>query len=384
MICGPRQCGKTTLARMLLRERGGAYWNWDDSDFRRLWPAGPKAILPPPQKDRVPLLVLDEIHKDRRWKGRLKGIYDTLEKPCDILVTGSARLDVYAKGSDSMFGRYFRFRLHPFSLREIHSAKSLAPDKIIPSIFSRSIRPSKLRQDDLQALMRFGPFPEPLFAQDDRFVRAWRETRSQTVVRSDLRDLSHIPELARVEMMIALLPERIGGLFSLTSLREDLEASHDAVKRWLTYLKMLYYLYEVKPFSKRINRSLRKEGKLYFWDWSEVPNPGARFENLVAGHLLKACHFWTDTGEGTFELFLLRTKDGHEIDFLITRDGLPWLPVEAKYTDTALSPNWAKFLPMLPCKQGIQIVAQPTWKRFQVGDAEVLVAGADEVLNYLV
>ena len=118
-VSGPRQCGKTTFAKMLLDSRKSeAYFNWDNINFRRTWVKNPSEIIPE-KKGKTPLVVLDEIHKDRRWKRNLKGVYDTLAEPCDILVTGSARLNVYKKGSDSLLGRYFHFRLHPFSLREL-------------------------------------------------------------------------------------------------------------------------------------------------------------------------------------------------------------------------------------------------------------------------
>lgn len=383
LISGPRQCGKTTMAKMLLQERTvRRYWNWDDVEFRRTWVKQPRTIIPPTTGKSIPLVALDEIHKDRRWKRNLKGIYDTLKTPCDILVTGSARLNVYKKGSDSLLGRYFHFRLHPFSLREMHSVSPVSPADIINSIFSRSLSSRKQYQINFELLMKFGPFPEPLFAGNIRKARLWRRTRSEIIIREDLRDISRIPELSRIEMMVALLPERVGSLFSVASLREDLEVSFDTVKRWLTYLKELYYLYEVKPYHKSIPRALKKEGKIYLWDFSEVEDEAARFENLVANHLLKVCHYWTDTGEGSFELFYIRNKEKQEIDFLIVKDKRPWLPVEAKLRDTKPSPHWKKFLNVLPCKRGIQIVSSPFWKLHTRDDSQVLVAGASEVLNY--
>jgi predicted AAA+ superfamily ATPase len=385
LLSGPRQCGKTTMGRMMLRaRRAGGYRSWDEVEFRKLWAKQPRALVPGKTGKRVPLLVLDEIHKHRRWKRTLKGIYDTLEAPCDVLVTGSARLNVYRKGSDSMQGRYFHFRLHPFSLREMHTVESLPVDDMLDSLFRRALRPRRSAEEGLEALLRFGPFPEPLFARSARKARLWQRTRTGLIVREELRDLSRLPELGRIEMMLAILPDRIGAPFSVAAMREDLEVSFDTVKRWMDYMKELFYLYELKPYSRRVPRSLRRGGKVYLWDYGAVPNEPARFENLVAGHLLKACHFWTDTGEGQFDLHYLRNKEKQEIDFLIVRDRVPWLPIEVKLSDTEPSPSWKKFSKILPCKRGLQIVRRPTWKVHKYGDARVLVAGAAEALNYFV
>jgi predicted AAA+ superfamily ATPase len=383
LVSGPRQCGKTTLAKMMLRDRkAGDYHNWDEVKFRRLWAQDPSAILPTPQGKNVPLVVLDEIHKNRRWKRDLKGIFDTRKHPCDILVTGSARLNVYMKGSDSLLGRHLSFRLHPFSLREMETAEIMGPDEVFTKLFSRALRRSKRREDSVAALMAYGPFPEPLLAQDKRKARIWRRNHEQLVVREDLRDLSRLPELGRVEMLNALLPERVGSLFGFASVGRDLEVSIPTVKRWIGYLKALYYLFEIKPYHKGIRRALRREGKVYLWDYGAVGDEAARFENMVACHLLKSCHLWTDTGEGEFELYYLRNKEKQEIDFLIVRDGVPWLPVEVKLADTDPSPSWRRFASLLPCKRGIQIVRRPTWKTHDIGDAHLLVAGAAEVLAY--
>ncbi len=383
LVSGPRQCGKTTLARMLLDDRKvGLYRNWDEVEFRRAWAANPSAMIPQAEGKSVPLVVLDEIHKDRRWKRNLKGVYDTLQAPCDILVTGSARLNVYVRGSDSLLGRHLSFRLHPFSVREMDKSSVLPPDAMLEALTTRAQRRTKNLEEHLASLQAYGPFPEPLLAQDVRKARLWRRNREQLIVREDLRDLSRLPELGRIEMMTAMLPERIGSLFGLASIARDIETSIPTIKRWLTYLKELYYLFEIKPYSRSIPRSLRREGKPYLWDFAAVHDEAARFENLVACHLLKTCHYWTDTGEGVFDLFFLRDKEKREIDFLIVRDGDPWLPVEVKWGDVSLSPNWKAFAPLLPCKLGLQIVRQPGWVEHTFADARVIVGGAAEVLSY--
>jgi len=389
LVSGPRQCGKTTLAKMLLRERGaGTYHNWDETEFRRLWTKSPRSVLPPESDARgriVPLIVLDEIHKAKNWKQSLKGVCDTMDPPADILVTGSARLAVYRKGSDSLMGRYYHFRLHPFTLAEVSGCPLLPPETVRAAIWEEGNGSRKQDQAALDALLRFSGFPEPFLAGDERRLNLWRRGRIEKVIREDLRDLSRIPELSQIEMLVSLLPERVGSLFSRAALREDLEVSFDTIRRWMQYLFELYYAFEIKPFTSRISRSLKREGKLYLWDYSEVGDQAARFENLVAAHLLKACHYWTDTGEGRFELFYLRTKEKQEIDFLIVKDQKPWLPVEVRLGDPDPSPNFKRFLPHLGCPLALQLIHSPGHRsEHQAGNTKLLVASAAKVLRIFV
>ncbi|PIR26352.1 MAG: hypothetical protein COV43_01965 [Deltaproteobacteria bacterium CG11_big_fil_rev_8_21_14_0_20_42_23] len=384
-LSGPRQSGKTTLSKILLKKRKlGSYHNWDDISFRRIWTKDPKQIVPAQTKN-VPLVILDEIHKAKSWKRSLKGIYDTLEYPVDLLVTGSARLNVYKKGGDSLLGRYYHFRLHPFSLAELTHKKTPTPDETLSLLFDEKPSSQKTNKEILQHLFEYGAFPDPYLAQDKRKAKLWRQDRIERVIREDLRDLSRIPELSQIEMLASLLPERIGSLLSINGLKEDLEVSYDTIKRWLQALDNLYYCFRIKPYSKSIKRSLKKEPKLYLWDHSEIEDKGSRFENLIASHLLKACHFWTDTGEGKFDLCYLRNKEKQEIDFLITKDNKPWLPLEVKSQSTTPAPTWKKLFPQLACKRGIQIVSKENiWKSTFVEDKEILIASASEVLSCFV
>lgn len=362
-LSGPRQAGKTTLAKTLLKTRGhGSYYTWDDIEFRRIWTKSPKKTISE-QDDSISLYIYDEIHKAARWKGTLKGVYDTLEDPkqAQILVTGSARLNVYRKGGDSLLGRYLHFRLHPFSLGELLGTRGLDPDLVLKNILSSQAASGEVKSA-FENLLKFGGFPEPLLEAREDLAMIWRRGRLEKIIREDLRDLSKLPELSQVEMLVALLEEKAGGLLSVESLREDLEVAHSTVQRWLNYLQQLYYCYLIRPYQRSVPRSLKKEPKLYLWDWSEVRDPGHRFENLIAGHLLKACHFWTDIGKGNFDLFYLRDKEKNEIDFLITKNRYPWIAVEAKCKDTNWSPAFKAFrsraqIPI--CLQVVQLDIEP-------------------------
>ena len=310
---GPRQVGKTTLPLGLLGatiRRHPGYLNWDDARVR---PGLLRGNLPSGQE----LVVLDEIHKFPRWRNLVKGFYDTEGDRVSILVTGSARLDHDRKGGDSLQGRYHYYRLHPFSLGELGGDGA---------------------EKDLEALMRFGGFPEPLLAGNVRTWRRWRRERLSRVVYEDLRDLENVREVALVELLGEALPDRVGSPLSIRSLSEDLQVAHQTVARWLTMLEKLYVCFRIPAFGAPRIRAVKKETKLYLWDWSQVPGQGERFENLVACHLLKYCHHQEDTEGYRMELRFIRDTGRREVDFIVLRDGEPLFGVECKSGEKAPSP----------------------------------------------
>ena len=313
-VGGPRQVGKTTFALSLLPEGSDesspAYLNWD-------YLADREAILTAQLPSRQRLIVFDEIHKYAEWRGLIKGLYDKHRSSISFLVTGSARLDYYRKGGDSLQGRYHYYRLHPFTLSE----SGRDPD-------ARSVA----------HLLRFGGFPEPFLRGEERFHRRWLREHSERVVHEDLRDLEHVRDVSRLDLLLAHLPSCVGSPLSVNRLRTLLQASHESVERWISAFERLYLCYRLAPFGSTRIRAVRKERKLYFWDWSRVDDPGARFENLVAGHLLKYCHLVEDTEGHAMELRFVRDTDGREIDFVVLRDGRPEFGVECKSGDRSAAP----------------------------------------------
>jgi len=330
-VAGPRQVGKTTLAKRILAGwQTGIYLNWDNREHRAelrtpRWPA------------EESLIVLDEIHKWRGWKRWIKGEYDEHGDRLHFLVTGSARMDVYRRGGDSLQGRYHHYRLHPFTLAEIGApAHRLEPGAEIPI-------PGGRPPDGLEALLRFGGFPEPFLAQSVRQHRRWLKERFDRFVREDVRDLGSVRDLSRIQMLADLLPERVASPLSLNSLREDLEVSHRAVSHWMDVLERLYFTFRIAPFRSKAVQSLKQMPKAYLWDWSAIDNEGARFENLVALHLLKLCHDLEDVEGHRVALHYLRDRAGREVDFLVTANRKPWFAVEAKIRDDRVDPSLLYF-----------------------------------------
>lgn len=370
-LAGPRQVGKTTLARDFMRRHFSSveYLNWDSAEHRR-------NIRNAHISEEADAIIFDEFHKYERWKRFLKGFYDVDDGRHAIIVTGSARLDVYRRGGDSMQGRYHLFRLHPFSFAEVK--------KIIPTI--KPFQPLSFRSASrdhtlLSALMRFGGFPEPFLSQDEDRARRWRSLRLERMVREDIRDLEHVHSLSLIEQLIDVLPGKVQSLLSLNGLREDLEVSHASITLWMDILERMYYHYRLYPYSHKKIRSLKKEPKLYLWDWSEVPKGVAREENIVASHLLKYAHYLRDTAGYRTDLWYLRDRDGREVDFLMTVDGKPWFAVEVKHQDTAISKHLRYFAERL----GIPFLYQVVFdESVHIRKEGVVVVGADLFLTALV
>jgi uncharacterized protein len=321
-IGGPRQVGKTTLTRIIADSfypLNNAYMNWDDRNDR-------KRILSGQFPLATGLIVFDEIHKYREWKSFVKGMYDTNSKNYQILVTGSSRLDIFKKGGDSLLGRYHYYRLHPLSYGEVLGIK----DVVEPFKELSFVDDSKLDGESFKRLYRFGGFPEMYLRADERELRRWHNERVDRLIKEDIRDVEIIRDLSSVQILSELLKDKVGSLFSLNSLTEDLRVTHKTVAYWVDVLERFYYHVRVYPFQSTRIRSLRKEPKLYLWDWSEVDDEGARLENFVALHLLKMCHFLHDWHGHKLELYYLRDKDQREVDFLVAVGGKPWMSVEVK------------------------------------------------------
>lgn len=329
LLAGPRQCGKTTLAETLLSQTKGAYYNWDSDKH--------KIIIKNSELDlSSKLWVFDEIHKYKYWRNWLKGTFDLHKDKHNILVTGSAKLDVYSRGGDSLQGRYFFHRLHPLTLSEILNIK-INNIKKIPELEAKTnFKDAKNTLDDL---LKFGGFPEPFCLASEKEASRWRATYGIRLIREDIRDLERIFDLDKMELLYDRLPVTIGSVLSINSLREDLEVNFKTVKNWLEVFERNYICFKVSPFGPPKIKAVKKESKLYFWDWGVVEKPAARFENLIAMHLLRLCHWITDNyGEKT-ELRYFRDERGREVDFIVIKKGEPWLAVEVKEREQDLDNN---------------------------------------------
>lgn len=311
---GPRQVGKTSLAKEFIHGED-QYLNWDLLSDKKL-------ILKDEINTKHKLIVFDEIHKYKNWRSLLKGYYDKYNPKLNFLVTGSARLDLFRKGGDSLVGRYHYLRLHPLSLTEISSSPN---------------------QSDINALLKFGGFPEPFIKQNEIFHNRWQLERISRVITQDLRDLETVKDISLIELLAQTLQSKVASPLSIKSLHEDLSVSPNTVERWIQILENLYYCYRISPYGAPKIKSVKKTQKLYLWDWSEVENPGSRFENLVASQLLKFCNFEEDTKGIKTELrYFKDTVTEKEIDFIVLQKNKPLFAVECKTGENNLSNSLVK------------------------------------------
>jgi len=311
-----------------VKDQEEAYLNWDNESVRKI-------INSQNWDKEKPIIIFDEIHKKKGWQTLIKGAWDTWKGKQRYLITGSAQLDIFRKGGDSMMGRYHYYRIHPFTLSELG-----------------------ISTENLKKLLKFGGFPEPLLDEDESELRRWHLQRVSKLVRIDLRDLEDISDLDKMETLALALPERITSLLSYKSLSEDLEISDKTVKKWVQILSTLYYCYLVFPFGNSKIKATKKMPKLYLWDWSQITSDSARFENMVASHLLKYCHFIQDTEGYRMDLRFLRDKEGRETDFVVLKENKPIFAVECKLSDSKLDTNIEYFSNKISIPHWYQVILE--------------------------
>lgn len=350
-VAGPRQVGKTTLATALPGARRG-YLNWDvPRDRERIL----RGELPP-----APLLIFDELHKHRGWRSFLKGVFDGRARGQRILVTGSARLEAYRRGGESLQGRYHLLRLHPLSLAELG-----APTPRV-----------------LRDLLRLGGFPEPFFGGSEVGARRWSREYRNLVVREEITSLERVQDLGKVELAMLRLPELVGAPLSINALREDLQVSHKTAAAWVAILERLYAIFRLPPFGSPRIRAVKKEQKHYHFDWSVVPKDAARFENLVASHLLKWVHFEQDARGRDVDLRYFRDTDRREVDFVVVEQRRPIRLVECKWGDDEVDRSLRYLHARFPDAEAWQISATGS-KDYRTPDG-IRVAPAVALLRELI
>jgi predicted AAA+ superfamily ATPase len=343
-VVGPRQSGKTTLAHIIGRSfTNSLYFNWDIAGQRTRLIENPNFFESVDRKDSSPpLIVFDEIHKYRKWKSYLKGVYDQFHDQYQFLVSGSGRLDIYQKGGDSLAGRYLQMHLWPLTVAELGRRNHAFEDFRRNPVRLAMERRKELKETWMQ-LSSLSGFPEPYLSGRMTSYRRWSSTYSLRIIREDIRDLTGIKSVGDVETLYLLMPSRVGSPLSIPSLSRDLRVSYNSISSWLAVFQRFFLVFSIAPWTRRIARAVHKERKVYLFDAPLIREPAARFENMVALELWRAVTSWNDLGYGSFSLHFIRNKERQEVDFLLAEDNEPLLLVEAKMSDPSPSPALKKF-----------------------------------------
>jgi uncharacterized protein len=339
ILTGPRQVGKTYMGRQLMSQfKTPLYLNWDIPEDR-------VRLQTQSRYDHNDLVIMDEIHKMTNWKQWLKGITDARSPGTALLVTGSARMDTFRQAGESLAGRYYSYRMHPISVKEL--------------CFDTQIKP----REALDHLLERGGFPEPCLADQLELVLRWRTDYAKDILREDILEFSRLQELNTMKIFIEILRERVGSLLSLASIARDIGCSPITLSRYLDILQALFVVFTIHPMHDNIARSLLKTPKVYFYDQGLVRgNEGVKLENAVACMLLKHVDYIRDTKGLTTQLHYLRTKDGAEIDFAITGEDpqtrkieLTHL-IEVKCSDSTPHTTLIRFAAQFPQAKAVQLV----------------------------
>ncbi|MCG2712085.1 MAG: ATP-binding protein, partial [Candidatus Omnitrophica bacterium] len=366
-LSGPRQVGKTTLAKLIAGGYSNKYYfNWDIASNKNLLIKDPAFFQHINRVDSSnPLIILDEIHKYRQWKNYLKGIYDEFKNEYVFLVSGSGRLDTYQKGGDSLAGRYFKFRLFPFTVAELSKENRGFSDFMHTPLKNFDINKAQSTKKIWNSLFNTGGFPEPFVKGTKAFLNKWSLNYYHQIVREDIRDAADIRRINSVDLLFSLLPSKVGSPLSINNLARDIQTAFDSVKNWLALFESFYLIFRISPWTQKVSRAISKEKKLYLFNYTEIQEKGSMFENMVALELFRAITNWNDYGLGRFTLHFIRNKAKEEVDFLIADNNNPVLLVEAKFSDEAVSKSLLYFQNVLNVPAVQLVNSENTYRYFK-------------------
>jgi hypothetical protein len=373
-ISGARQTGKTNMAKDIASEEPvSQYFNYDVAENKARILAQPSFFeeIDRRKTDR-PLIILDEIHKYKEWKNYLKGVYDGFADEFRFLVTGSGRLDLSRKRGDALAGRYLHFHLFPLTIGEISSPTIR---QVAPEILQEIPEQNNIARDLWETMFQTSGFPEPCLKGTNLKYRRWANWYHSQVIRDDIRNEFAVRQIDTMEALYSLITNCVGNPFSASNQASILKISHNTVSSWMAVFEQFFLVFKLRPYSKKISRSLVKEPKIYFFDYCRIQDEALRFENMVAVELNRAVTLWTDFGFGNYQLWFLRNKEKQEVDFLVTENAQPLFMIEAKFSGVTVSPHLIKFQNALNIP-AIQLVHQKNVARKIKNEKNVIIVAS--------
>jgi hypothetical protein len=332
-ITGPRQSGKTTLARMVFPEH--SYVNLEDPDKREFALTDPRSFL----RSLPGGVILDEIQRVPTLLSYIQTTVDQEDAPGRFILTGSQNLLLMSGISQTLAGRTAVVHLLPFSLRELRDDPFPLPETVT------TLSVPKKPPFSLEEMLFKGFYPR--IHDKDLDAHDWLAAYYGTYVERDVRDVANIGNLETFRRFIRLCAGRTGQLLNLSSLGADCGVSHTTARHWISILQASFIIHLLPPHHANFSKRVIKSPKLYFLDTgllcfllrvskpSELishPARGQVFETFVFSELFKA---FAHRGEIP-PLYFWRDRTGHEIDYVIDY-GTELVPVEAKSGETISS-----------------------------------------------
>lgn len=330
-ITGPRQSGKTTLAKALFSSH--AYISLEDPDEREFAVTDPKGFL----RRFSGGVILDEIQRAPALLSYIQGIVDSEDRPGQFILTGSQQFHVMEKVTQTLAGRTALVNLLPFSLDELLGRTATDPWRL-DGLAPQSAQPSFT----LEEIILKGLYPR--IHDKGLEPHDWLSAYYRTYVERDVRDLANIGNLETFQRFVRLCAGRSGQLLNLSSLALDAGISHTTARNWISILQAGFIIHLLPPHFANFSKRLVKTPKLYFLDTGLLcyllriresaelvthAMKGHIFETFVLAELYKAFAHWGETPP----LYFWRDKTGHEVDVVIDT-GSRLIPIEIKSSET--------------------------------------------------
>ncbi|MGE3062133.1 MAG: ATP-binding protein [bacterium] len=379
LVTGARQSGKTTIAKQFMDNfKNGIYFNYDSD--RKYLLNNPRFYEEQNKVDDSPLLVVfDELHKYRSWKTYMKGNYDRNRDDFRYLVTGSGDLNISYKTKESLAGRFELIHVFPFTLNEFFNRCSY------DEFFSNPIgMPGSLGSrnsfDTMNGLLNISPFPEPFLKSSKQFYKRWSKSYFPQIINIDLKYSAVFHELDKLETLFDILSLKVCSGFSYSNVANDIEVSPPTVKQWMKLLESHFLTFSLAPYGK-FSRTIKKQRKVYLYDYGRIENESSKYENFVALELFRFVKNANDFGESV-NMFYVKDKDQREVDFIITYNGKPFLLIEAKENDEDTK-NLKHFQTIFKIPAVLLVRKSGIHKLLTNGEHKITVISADKFLSTL-
>lgn len=339
LIHGPRQCGKTTLARMIGDSAGYAYFSFDEAVTLAAAVADPAGFV----ADLPERTILDEVQRAPALFSALKSAVDRHRTPGRFLLTGSANVLLVPKLSDSLAGRMAIVRLHPLAQAELSARRPRLLDSLFRGTFRTRTYPRLGRQ--LADLIVAGGYPAALARSSWRRRAEWYRDYIETIVQRDVRDLARISALDALPRLLAAAATQTARLFNVTDLSTPFHLSRPTIRDYVTLLERVFLLETLPPWHNNRLGRLIKTPKLHLGDAGLACallglDPAALAEDRATlGQILETFVFQELRRQASWHptpitFFHFRDKDGAEVDLVLEFGARQVAGVEVKAAAT--------------------------------------------------